>query len=45
MGHYVDGFILPVPKKKRSAYLKMARLGKKVWSTVHSITTNAWPRT
>lgn len=31
MGLYVDGFILPVPKKKRAAYLKMARLGKKVW--------------
>ena len=31
MGRYVDGFILPVPKKKRAAYLKMARLGKKVW--------------
>ena len=31
MGLYVDGFILPVPKKKRAAYLKMARLGRKVW--------------
>ena len=31
MGSYVDGFILPVPKRKRAAYLKMARLGRKVW--------------
>ena len=31
MGLYVDGFVLPVPKKKRAAYLKMARLGRKVW--------------
>ena len=28
---YVDGFILPVPKKNRDAYVKMARLGRKVW--------------
>jgi uncharacterized protein YbaA (DUF1428 family) len=28
---YVDGFVLPVPKTKKQAYLKMARLGAKVW--------------
>ena len=28
---YVDGFVLPVPKKNTQAYLKMARLGAKVW--------------
>jgi uncharacterized protein YbaA (DUF1428 family) len=28
---YVDGFIIPVPKKKLSAYKKMAKLGAKVW--------------
>ncbi|MGE3829385.1 MAG: DUF1428 domain-containing protein, partial [Parvibaculaceae bacterium] len=28
---YVDGFIVPVPKKKVDAYLKMARLAAKVW--------------
>ena len=28
---YVDGFVLPVPKKNTKAYLKMARLGRKVW--------------
>jgi uncharacterized protein YbaA (DUF1428 family) len=31
MPHYVDGFVLPVPKKNRAAYVKMARLGRKVW--------------
>ena len=25
MGHYVDGFVLPVPKKKLAAYRRMAR--------------------
>jgi len=29
--NYVDGFILPVPKKNLAAYKKMAKLGKKVW--------------
>ena len=28
---YVDGFLLAVPKKNRAKYLKMARLGCKVW--------------
>jgi uncharacterized protein YbaA (DUF1428 family) len=28
---YVDGFVLPVPQKNRAAYVKMARMGRKVW--------------
>lgn len=28
---YVDGFILPVPRKNIAAYKKMAQLGRKVW--------------
>jgi uncharacterized protein YbaA (DUF1428 family) len=28
---YVDGFVLPVPRKKLAAYRRMARLGCKVW--------------
>ena len=28
---YVDGFVVPVPKKKLNAYWKMARLAGKVW--------------
>jgi uncharacterized protein YbaA (DUF1428 family) len=30
-GRYVDGFVVPVPKKKRADYIKMARLGRKIW--------------
>ncbi|MEA3193301.1 MAG: hypothetical protein QOD26_1634 [Betaproteobacteria bacterium] len=28
---YVDGFVVPVPKGKKQAYLKMARKAGKVW--------------
>jgi uncharacterized protein YbaA (DUF1428 family) len=28
---YVDGFVVPVPKKKLAAYKKMSQLGAKVW--------------
>ena len=28
---YVDGFVVPVPKRKVSDYLKMAKLASKVW--------------
>ncbi len=31
MARYVDGFVIAVPKKKLGTYLKMARLGAKVW--------------
>lgn len=31
MGKYVDGFVIPVPKKKLSQYLKMAKAGAKTW--------------
>lgn len=31
MAKYVDGFVVPVPKKKLAAYLKMAKLGRKIW--------------
>ena len=29
--HYVDGFVVPVPKKKLAAYRKMAEQAGKVW--------------
>jgi len=39
---YVDGYILPVPKKNLKAYMRMARMGEKCGgSTVPSITKNA----
>ena len=28
---YVDGFVVPVPKKKLNAYWKMAKLAGKIW--------------
>lgn len=28
---YVDGFVLPVPKKNFAKYQRMARVGRKVW--------------
>ena len=31
MGRYVDGFVVPVPKKKVKAYCAMARAGGKIW--------------
>jgi uncharacterized protein YbaA (DUF1428 family) len=31
MSRYVDGFVLPVPKKNLAAYRRMARTAGKVW--------------
>lgn len=31
MTKYVDGFVIPIPKKNRAAYRKMAREGAAVW--------------
>jgi uncharacterized protein YbaA (DUF1428 family) len=31
MGKYVDGFVLPVPKKNLEAYRKMSRKAGKLW--------------
>jgi uncharacterized protein YbaA (DUF1428 family) len=31
MPNYVDGFVLPIPKKNLAAYRRMARLAGKVW--------------
>ena len=31
MSHYVDGFVLPVPKKKITAYRRMAAKAAAVW--------------
>lgn len=31
MAKYVDGFVIPIPRKNRSAYKKMAREAQKVW--------------
>ena len=31
MPHYVDGFVVPVPKKHLDAYRRMARKAGKIW--------------
>jgi uncharacterized protein YbaA (DUF1428 family) len=31
MPKYIDGFVIPVPKKKLRLYTRLARLGCKVW--------------
>lgn len=31
MAHYVDGFVIPIKKKKIKAYKKMAEMGCKAW--------------
>jgi uncharacterized protein YbaA (DUF1428 family) len=31
MAHYVDGFVLPVPRKNLEAYRKMSRKAGRVW--------------
>jgi uncharacterized protein YbaA (DUF1428 family) len=31
MAHYVDGFVLPVPKKNIIAYRRMAQKASKIW--------------
>src|SRR5687768_18369794 len=31
MANYVDGFVLPIPRKNTAAYRRMASLAKKVW--------------
>lgn len=31
MPQYVDGFLIPVPKKNLAAYRKMAKLASKIW--------------
>ena len=31
MAKYVDGFVIPVPRKNVAAYKRMATLGRKLW--------------
>jgi len=31
MAYYIDGFVVPVPKKRKADYLKMARIGARIW--------------
>ena len=31
MAHYIDGFVIPLPKKNVNAYRRMARAAGKIW--------------
>lgn len=31
MAHYVDGFVIPIPKDKIAAYTRIAKLAGKIW--------------
>jgi uncharacterized protein YbaA (DUF1428 family) len=31
MAHYIDGFVLPIPKKNLAVYRSMARKASKIW--------------
>src|SRR5690242_4917367 len=31
MGHYIDGFVIPVPRKKIEAYRRIAQKAGKIW--------------
>ncbi len=31
MARYVDGFVIPIPKKNMKAYLRMAKMGAAMW--------------
>jgi len=43
---YVDGFVVPVPKRKLAAYRRMARTAGKVWRiTARWNTSSPWPTT
>lgn len=34
---YVDGFILPIPRKNKNAYKKLAKLAAKIWKEYGAI--------
>lgn len=39
---YVDGFVVPVPKKKLSAYRRMAKKAAKVWREHGALEYREW---
>jgi uncharacterized protein YbaA (DUF1428 family) len=39
---YVDGFIVPVPKKKLPAYLRMAKKAGKIWREHGALEYREW---
>ena len=39
---YVDGFVLPVPRKNLAEYRRMARVGSKVWREHGALDYREW---
>jgi len=37
MPNYVDGFVVPVPKKKLPAYVRMAKKASKIWKELGAL--------
>jgi uncharacterized protein YbaA (DUF1428 family) len=37
MPHYIDGFVVPVPKRKMAAYRALARKASKIWKEYGAI--------
>lgn len=31
MANYIDGFVIPLPKRNVAAYFRMAKMGAKIW--------------
>jgi uncharacterized protein YbaA (DUF1428 family) len=49
MAHYVDGFVIPLPKKNLNAYRRLAQKAGKVWRdtvpwTSRSVLATIWPQ-
>ncbi len=43
---YVEGFVVPVPKKKLPAYRRLAQQSGKIWREYGALRfANAWPTT
>ena len=45
MARYVDGFVLPVPKRNLDAYRRMARKAGKIWSEHGALEYREWSPT
>ena len=37
MAHYIDGYVLPVPKKKIAAYRRLAQKASKIWQDLGAL--------
>src|SRR5262245_37458512 len=42
MAHYVDGFVIPLPKKNLTAYRRLAQKAGKVWRAHGALDLKEW---